>query len=84
MQTRKETDLLGEIELPDQLYYGIHTQRAIDNFQISGRAVGTYPLFIKGLMLTKKACAWANQGIGTIPDEKADMGTSAKGRRAGS
>ncbi|NBC08015.1 MAG: aspartate ammonia-lyase, partial [Bacteroidetes bacterium] len=73
MHTRKETDLLGDIELPSDLYYGIHTQRAVDNFQVAGRAVGNYRLFIKGLVLTKKACAYANKEIGTIPDEKADM-----------
>lgn len=73
MDTRKETDLLGEIELPGDLYYGVHTQRAINNFQISGATIGDYPLFIKGLVLTKKACAHANQEIGAIPAEKADM-----------
>lgn len=73
MEARKETDLLGEIELPGDLYYGIHTQRAINNFQISGATIGDYPLFIKGLVLTKKACAHANQEIGTIPTEKTDM-----------
>lgn len=73
MDTRKENDLLGEIDLPRDLYYGIHTQRALDNFQISGRPVGNYLFFVKGLVLTKKACACANQEIGTIPNKKADM-----------
>ena len=35
MSTRKEKDLLGEIEVEKDCYYGIHTQRAINNFQIS-------------------------------------------------
>ncbi|WP_367277975.1 aspartate ammonia-lyase [Winogradskyella sp.] len=70
---RKETDLLGQLEIDNHLYYGIHTQRAIDNFQISNTKVGDYPLLIKGLILTKKACAAANLEIGTIPSEKAEM-----------
>lgn len=73
MKTRKEIDLLGEMEIPNDLYYGIHTQRAIDNFKISQAKIGDYPLFIKGLVITKKACAYANKEIGTIPQEKADM-----------
>lgn len=73
MNTRKETDRLGEIEIPSDLYYGIHMQRAINNFQISGPVIGDSLLFIKGLVLTKKACAQANQEIGAIPAEKADM-----------
>ncbi len=73
MTTRKETDLLGEMEIADSLYYGIHTQRAMDNFKISGISIGDFPLFIKAMVITKKACAAANKEIGTIPDEKADM-----------
>lgn len=73
MKTRIEADLLGEMEIQQDLYYGIHTQRAIDNFQISNAKVGDYPFFIKGLVLTKKACAFANKEVGTIPSEKADM-----------
>nr|WP_205783300.1 aspartate ammonia-lyase [Allomuricauda hymeniacidonis] len=73
MKTRKETDLLGELEIYNELYYGVHTQRAIDNFKISKSKIGDYPIFIKGLILTKKACAAANKEIGTIPADKADM-----------
>lgn len=73
MKTRKETDLLGELEIYDELYYGVHTQRAINNFHISGSKIGDFPVFVKGLVLTKKACAAANKEIGTIPADKADM-----------
>ena len=34
---RKEHDFLGEIEVPDEAYYGVQTMRAIENFTISGR-----------------------------------------------
>ncbi len=73
MKTRVEEDLLGELEIYDELYYGVHTQRAINNFHISGSKIGDFPIFVKGLVLTKKACAAANKEIGTIPADKADM-----------
>ena len=73
MKTRKEVDLLGELEIGNEFYYGIHTQRAMNNFQISHSIIGDYPFFIKGLVVTKKACAAANKEIGTIPSDKADM-----------
>lgn len=73
MEYRTEVDLLGNLDVPKDSYYGIHTQRAIQNFDISNAKIGDYPLFIKGLILTKKACAAANQEIATIPREKTEM-----------
>uniref|UniRef100_UPI003742E11E aspartate ammonia-lyase n=1 Tax=Gelidibacter maritimus TaxID=2761487 RepID=UPI003742E11E len=73
MKTRIEEDLIGELEINDDLYYGIHTQRAINNFKISKSKIFDYPLFIKGLIVTKKASAYANKEIGTIAADKADM-----------
>jgi aspartate ammonia-lyase len=73
MEHRIEVDLLGEKEIPIDCLYGIHTLRAIENFQISNARIGQYPFFIKGMILTKKACALANKEIGTIPGDKADM-----------
>ncbi|MBS9774390.1 MAG: aspartate ammonia-lyase [Tenacibaculum sp.] len=73
MNTRTETDLLGNLEIENHLYYGIHTQRAINNFKISNTHICEFPIFIKGMILTKKACASANKEVGTIPSDKADM-----------
>ncbi|MEO1258642.1 MAG: aspartate ammonia-lyase [Bacteroidota bacterium] len=73
MKLRTEKDLLGELEIAADLYYGIHTQRALENFQISTSKINEFPIFIKGLILTKKACAAANQKIGTIPRQKTEM-----------
>lgn len=73
MQTRTEEDLLGELEINKEVYYGIHTQRAINNFKISNSTIQDYPIFIKGLIITKKACACANKEIGTVAAHKADM-----------
>ncbi|UTW64750.1 aspartate ammonia-lyase [bacterium SCSIO 12741] len=73
MEKRTEIDLLGEMEIDQNLYYGIHTQRAMDNFKISNGVIGDHLFFVQGMVLTKKACASANRDIGTIPEDKANM-----------
>ena len=73
MKHRTEVDLLGEIQISNELYYGINTKRALQNFQISSSKISEYPIFIKSLILTKKACARANKEIGTLTEQKADM-----------
>ena len=73
VKTRKEEDLLGELEIDNDVYYGIHTQRAINNFKISNSKIRDYPLFIKGLIITKKSCAFANKDIGTVSADRSDM-----------
>lgn len=64
---RKEHDFLGELEIPDNAYYGVQTMRAMENFQITGYTAD--PLFIKALGMVKKAAALANIKIGLL-DEK--------------
>ncbi|MFH0975363.1 MAG: aspartate ammonia-lyase [Spirochaetota bacterium] len=66
---RKEKDLLGELVIPRNVYWGIHTKRAIDNFRISGKF--TNQSLIKALALVKKACCMANAETGFLPAEKA-------------
>ena len=73
MKYRREVDLLGEMDIAQENYYGIHTQRAINNFKISHTKISEFPIFIEGLILTKKACAAANEEIGTIPEDKTQM-----------
>ena len=46
-KTRTETDLLGSMEVPNNAYYGVHTLRAIENFQISYVTINTIPDFIR-------------------------------------
>ncbi len=66
---RIEEDLLGSLPVPDQLYYGIHTLRAVANFQISRQTVSDVPELIRGMLWTKKAAALANGELGTLdPD----------------
>src|SRR5215208_7627933 len=57
---RVEHDLLGDLEVPAEAYYGVQTARALENFQISGVELRLYPNFIKGLAMVKWAAARAN------------------------
>jgi aspartate ammonia-lyase len=57
---RIEKDLLGEMKIPQSAYYGIQTQRAIENFNLSANSLQDYPDIIKALALVKGACASAN------------------------
>jgi aspartate ammonia-lyase len=63
---RKEHDLLGEREVPDDRYYGIQTLRAIENFPISGVPLSHYPELIRALALVKMAAARANRELGLL------------------
>ena len=65
---RIEHDLLGELEVPLEIYWGIHTQRAINNFNISSHKVNIN--LIHGLALVKKACSMANLDTGWLPERK--------------
>ncbi|MEN6521898.1 MAG: aspartate ammonia-lyase [Armatimonadota bacterium] len=62
MKTRTEHDLLGTMEVPSDVYYGIHTVRAAANFQISGLYI--HPELVRSLAQVKKACAFANVKTG--------------------
>ena len=63
---RTESDLLGQREVPAGAYYGVQTVRAMENFNISGHLLSSYPRFIKGMAMTKKAAALANVEVGMI------------------
>lgn len=69
---RTEKDLLGTLEIPANSYYGIHTQRAINNFKISNQKISDNPIMVKSLAITKKACALANKELKTIDPKIAD------------
>ena len=67
---RKEKDVLGEINVPSDVYWGVNTQRAIQNFQISDKR---FPkIFILALAQVKKACLLANLELGLIEKQKGD------------
>ena len=69
---RQELDSLGQRELCDGVYYGVQTQRAMENFSISGISVSNFQHLIDGLALVKKAAAIANSQLGMLDPEKAD------------
>jgi aspartate ammonia-lyase len=66
---RIEKDMLGSLELPEDVYWGIHTERAILNFPISGYRVN--PSLIKAMAMVKKASAMANLETGYLEEKKA-------------
>ncbi|QFG52525.1 aspartate ammonia-lyase [Chryseobacterium sp.] len=66
---RKESDLLGELSVPVNAYYGVQTQRAIENFKISGQLLSSYPEFIRGLAFVKKAAAETNYELGLLDEQ---------------
>lgn len=64
---RIESDLLGEREVPQSAYYGVHTLRAVENFQISGTTIAAYPNLVIALAAVKQAAAQANAELGLLP-----------------
>ncbi|SUX27494.1 aspartate ammonia-lyase [Campylobacter upsaliensis] len=72
MGTRKEHDFIGELEIADDVYYGVQTFRALENFHISGRSLKNYPFFIKAFAQVKKAAALTNKEVGVLDADKAD------------
>jgi fumarate hydratase class II len=69
-QTRIEKDSMGSLEVPINALYGAQTQRAINNFPISG--IPMPKTFIKALCYVKFACSSSNQELGLLSEEKAD------------
>ncbi|MNQ19978.1 Aspartate ammonia-lyase [compost metagenome] len=65
-KTRREHDFLGELDIPNHLYYGIQTFRAVENFNITGLPISKEPLFIKALGYVKKGAAMANRDCGAL------------------
>jgi len=70
MGFRKEHDSLGEREIPEDVYYGIQTQRALENFPVSG--IKPHPNFIKASVMIKIASAKTNTELGVLDKKIAD------------
>ena len=60
---RIETDSIGQMEIPAEADYGIHTARALDNFPITGIKLNHFPELVQSLAMTKKAAALARDGL---------------------
>jgi fumarate hydratase class II len=67
---RVERDSMGEVRVPKEAYYGAQTQRAVENFPISG--IGFPAKFIRALALVKFAAATANESLGLLDPTKAE------------
>jgi aspartate ammonia-lyase len=70
MQIRLEKDSLGPRPIPMDAYYGIQTDRAIENFPISG--LKPKPSYVEATVHIKKAAAKVNRDLGLLEDRKAD------------
>jgi aspartate ammonia-lyase len=70
--TRREHDLLGAADVPADVFWGIHTLRAVENFPITGVPIGHFPEFVRALALVKQSAARANRRLGHLPAAKAE------------
>jgi aspartate ammonia-lyase len=68
--TRVEHDLLGELEVPAHAYWGIHTLRAVENFPITGVAIGELSDLVRALAQVKHAAASANHALGELDEAR--------------
>ena len=69
---REESDLIGKKQIPINALYGINTQRALENFNISNYKMSNYPSLIKGFAIIKKAADQTNLSLGQLSKEKHD------------
>jgi aspartate ammonia-lyase len=75
--SRVEHDFLGEKLIPIDRYYGIQTSRAAENFQVTGFPISSFPKLIRAIAVIKKAAAETNRQLGLLPDNIADVISSA-------
>ena len=68
--TRIERDSLGEIQVPTEALYGAQTQRAVENFSISG--LKPRPAFIWSMAMIKRAAAEVNRDLGLLDNDRAN------------
>lgn len=68
---RLEHDCIGALEVPRDVYWGIHTQRAIENFTVSGIPDSSHEALIRAYAVVKRACAAANAELGLLDADKA-------------
>jgi aspartate ammonia-lyase len=66
---RLERDLLGEAPVPADALHGVHTERALDNFALSGRP--PHPELVRAYGMVKLACARTNRALGAWSDDQA-------------
>src|SRR5215475_6794879 len=69
-QFRQEKDSIGVKEIPADVYYGVQTARAVENYPISGMRAN--PTLIRAIGMVKYAAAQANKELGLVDDKRAD------------
>ena len=65
---RKEKDSMGDMQIPDDAYYGAQTQRAVENFPISGITISKS--MIQALGKIKRSAAIVNHELGLLDDDR--------------
>ena len=75
--TRVEEDSLGQQSVPASALYGIQTQRAAQNFDITGTPISHFPELVRALAMVKYAAAKANHQLELLSDKKANAITDA-------
>ncbi|MDR2932690.1 MAG: aspartate ammonia-lyase [Oscillospiraceae bacterium] len=66
MNYRTESDCLGELQIADDVYYGVQTERARQNFALPGLTTDHYPIYINAVAAIKKAAALAHSELGVL------------------
>ncbi|MET8945128.1 aspartate ammonia-lyase [Streptomyces sp. NPDC004542] len=69
---RTERDSLGALPVPADVYWGVHTARAVENFQASGIPLAAHPALLRALATVKRAAARANREIGVLEPDIAE------------
>ena len=69
---RVESDLIGELQVPADAYYGVQTQRALNNYKISNTRMCDYPEYIIAMAYVKMAAAAANAELGVLDRQIGD------------
>lgn len=70
VEMRVEYDLLGAKEVPAEVYWGVHTARAVENFPVTGTPIGRFSHLVRGLAFVKEAAALANHELGFLDDTR--------------
>jgi aspartate ammonia-lyase len=71
-RTRRETDLIGPLDVPEDALFGVQTLRAVHNFPITGTPTSHFPAMIRALALVKQAAARANARLDLLEPAIAD------------
>jgi aspartate ammonia-lyase len=71
-QFRVEADSLGEVRVPAEAYWGVHTFRALENFPVSGTPIARHGHLVRALATVKQAATRANHGLGLLTEAQAE------------